>query len=124
MRSRTCCLLSATLLFLPVRPALAQSTWTGNGANMNWSTPQNWTPIGAPANDGTANIVIAGQTGLSPTVDTPWSINSLRFSNINASFSIVGNPLTIGAGGITNQGIFYAQAVNAPVVLAMDQNWN
>ena len=56
------CFLAAMFLILPVRLVPAQTTWTGGGANNNWSTSQNWTPLVAPANDGTANLIMAGVT--------------------------------------------------------------
>src|SRR5262245_2955287 len=123
MRPRTRCLLAATFLFLPVRPAPAQTTWSGRGADNNWSTSQNWTPLGAPANDGTANVIMAGAIRLTPNIDTPWSINSLTFNTSANAFTIGGSALTIGAGGIINQSSA-VQTMNVPVVLGANQTWN
>src|SRR6266478_4811819 len=50
--------------------ARAGTTWSGLGANGNWSTAGNWTPSGQPPNDGSANILFAGGTGLNSSVDS------------------------------------------------------
>ncbi len=55
--------LTAISLLATGGSALAQATWTGLGANPNWSTPGNWTP-GAP-NPGDA-LIFAGTTQTSP----------------------------------------------------------
>src|SRR4051812_27584122 len=84
-----------------VGPIQAQ-TWDGGGANQNWSTAQNWSSDLAPLNNGTASLIFAGSVFLSPNVDTAWSINSLGFSSGASSFTIGGNPLSIGNGGLVN----------------------
>jgi hypothetical protein len=122
MRPRTPYFLAAVVLFLTVWPAPAQ-TWNGGGADNNWSTSQNWSPLGAPANDGTANLIMAGAIRLTSNIDTPWSINTLTFNNSAGAFTIGGSTLTIGAGGITNQS-GSTQTLNVPVVLGADQAWS
>jgi hypothetical protein len=42
----------------------ATCIWNGGGADNNWSTGLNWSGGVAPANDGTAAIVLAGTTQL------------------------------------------------------------
>ena len=70
--------------------AFAGETWDGNGGDNDWSTANNWTPNGAPSNDGTANIVMAGTNRLTPRVDVDWDVSSLVFSNTAGGFSISG----------------------------------
>src|SRR4051812_38263333 len=102
------CLGAACLVILGgeflVQNTRAGETWTGGtAANDNkWSTPDNWTPFGAPANDGTAHIVMLGPMHPDVWVDVPWNINSLTFPAGALGFSITGSTLTIGSGGISN----------------------
>jgi fibronectin-binding autotransporter adhesin len=98
--------ISLGLLLMAERPQSASAqTWNGGGADGNWNTAGNWTG-GVPSNNGTANVFFGGTVHLSPIVNTnnPWSINSITFNSLAAAnaFSISGNALTIGTGGITN----------------------
>jgi autotransporter-associated beta strand protein len=93
------------------------------GANSNFSTANNWTPAAIPANDGTANLVFSGSTRLTPTIDAPWSVNSLSYGNLAGAFSIGGQALTLGAGGITLQQRGPIEIISAPIVLAASQTW-
>lgn len=91
--------LSATLVSLH-----AQTTWNGGGGNSNWSTAGNWS-TGAPSNDGTAVVNFGGSTGLSPVVDSNWSISRLVFLSGASSFNVGGsNVLTLTSTGATNVG--------------------
>jgi hypothetical protein len=103
-------------LFLPFALAItctctlraATFTWDGGGSNDSWSTAGNWNPNGAPANNGTAEIVLSGTTRLTPNVDTPWSIRDLEFALIaggTGSFVLSGSPLTILADTVFTTGI-------------------
>ncbi|MGA2066342.1 MAG: autotransporter-associated beta strand repeat-containing protein [Thermoguttaceae bacterium] len=116
----TCALLIPSTILVA---APATFVWNGGGGDSNWSTPQNWNPAGAPANDGTADVQMAGSTRPSPNVDAPWNIDSLTFSSGCAAFTLSGGPLTVGPGGIVNQSSA-AQTLSAPIVLGADQTWN
>ena len=97
-------------------PSFADTfTWTGGGANKNWSTAANWSPSGTMTASDTANF----QTG---TLTTDTIIyDSGAFSGITvqsgawtanvASTSFTGKPITVasgakfalaGASGVTN----------------------
>src|SRR3954469_13732954 len=79
------------------QPSQAQLTWSGLGADANWSTPANWAGV-APVN-GDA-LIFAGSTQLVNTNDLPLTTNTwLRFDAGN--FNLSGNPLIL-SGGITN----------------------
>lgn len=106
---------------LVVHEAYAQ-TWDGGGANNNWSTGQNWNANIAPANNGTANIVMAGTTRLLPNVNTPWSINGLTFTAGGGGFNITGSALTLGPGGIVSTSS-NRPVVEAPIILGSTQHW-
>ena len=101
----------------------ATFTWNGLGVDANWSTGGNWVGGSAPANNGTASIVLAGSLRLTPNVDTNWDINSLTFSNTAGAFVLGGSPLNIRAGGVTNNSA-NAQTVNNAITLATNQTWN
>src|SRR5688572_8245570 len=103
--------------------ALAQ-TWDGesSGSN-NWSGAQNWNPNGAPENDGTANIIMAGTNRLSPNVDSAWDIQSLSFGPTAGAFTLSGGRLTIRGGGITNNDDD-VQTVNNPIRVNTTHTWS
>jgi len=98
-------------------------TWNGGGIDANWSTGANWVGGIAPANNGTASVVLAGTNQLSPYVDAAWSISSLTFTNTAGAFVLVGNLLTIGSGGMTNNST-NLQVVSNPITLGASQTWN
>jgi hypothetical protein len=82
---------------------LVSRTWDGGGVNNDWSTNNNWVFDVQPLNNATADLIFAGNTRLKPSVDTPWSVNSITFDNTAGAFNITGpQAITIGAGGIAN----------------------
>jgi T5SS/PEP-CTERM-associated repeat protein/autotransporter-associated beta strand protein len=135
LRARVSRLCAATIVaFLGIlSPRLqAGQTWDGGGADNNWTTSANWNatltipPQVPPPNDGTANIVMAGTTRLTPRVDVDWDINSLTFNSTAGGFSISGDPgvlLGIGAGGITNNDT-QLQFLLLPIALDASQTWS
>jgi hypothetical protein len=84
---RTAMLVVLSLLALP----LSAQTWTGSGADSNWSTAANWTPVGAPASSTSTQLTFGTSPRFSPVVDAPWTINRLT---ISATYSFTGQPLT------------------------------
>jgi fibronectin-binding autotransporter adhesin len=117
------------LLALLVAPAALAQTWDGGdtNANSNWSNATNWVGDAAPANNGTANISFAGSVGLSPVLDTNWSINRLIFTNNAGAYTLTssgGATLTIQAGGMTNHSA-NVQTINiGNITLGAAQTWN
>src|SRR5437660_6476884 len=105
-------------------PARAGEIWDGGSLIDNkWTTPENWTPLGAPANDGTANILMIGPGHADSLVDVPWSVHSLQFPSVAVGFSITGSALSIGDGGIANNsGIGQSIANNISLMAA--QTWD
>ena len=101
----------------------ATFTWNGAAGDNNWSTSGNWVGGSAPANDGTAVIVLAGTNGLAPNVATPWDISSLTFSNNAGAFVLGGSALTIRAGGIVSSNA-NIQMVNNAITLGAAQTWS
>ncbi len=79
--------------------------WDGSGSNSNWSTGANWMSGYPPAYAGDS-LTFAGATGLTPNVDTNYSVPSVTFSNNAGSFNISSansSTLTMtGSGSIIN----------------------
>ena len=103
-------------------------TWTGSGGDGLWLTPNNWTPIAIPANDGTADLQFGTGSGRSTTVGVPWSVHSISFINSTgltfSGFTITGQPITLGAGGLTNNRTNSGtQTISSAVVLDEAQAW-
>ncbi|MEN6450698.1 MAG: hypothetical protein ABFC96_09420 [Thermoguttaceae bacterium] len=120
------CLLASTSQFLsPTAAVAATATWAGGGGDNNWTTVQNWNGNVAPLNDGTADILFAGSTRLTPNVDLPWTVNSLTFGSSAGAFTLGGGPLTIQAGGVTRQGTSSNRhSLAGQVALGADQTWD
>jgi autotransporter-associated beta strand protein len=109
--------------------ARAGSTWDGGGGDNDWTSGANWNALGfiqaPPPNNGTADVVMAGTTRLTPNMDAAWSINSLRFSSTAGAFTLnssTDDSLTIGSGGIFNESGL-TQTINNDVILDADQTW-
>lgn len=126
MKNRTL-VFSSALLVSTLASANAQS-WTslvgGNwSAGLNWST----TPT-APANDGSADIIFnSNPAALTSAIDAAYSINSLTYGTAVGPFTISGSALTLGAGGITNNGApsgTQTQVISAPITIGVSQQWN
>ncbi len=106
-----------------VLPARAQ-TWDGGGTDNNWTTANNWNPNGAPLNNGTANVSFAGATRPTPTVNAPYSVNSITFVSGAASFTIGGTALGTGAGGIINNDDSLQSISTSDLFVSGPQSWN
>ena len=119
----------STLVFLTfaVFSAHAQ-TWSSTTGG-NWTNGANWssTPV-PPVNDGTAAIIFNSAPGtLTSAIDTGYSINSLTFGTSTGAWTISGSALTLGAGGITNNGSPASsgvQTISAAVTIGASQTWN
>jgi hypothetical protein len=104
------------LLLLPLIACLtaqltqAQSTWTGGGADQNWSTPGNWSSGIVPnANavtfpDGAFPVTTNTLGMVNNVVQSSTTISSLTFNNLNSDFNTTqipsGQTLTV-SGNIT-----------------------
>ncbi len=93
------CLLAA----LAVGGTLHAQTWDGGGTNDNWTTATNWVGDAAPLNNGTANVIMAGNVRLTPNLNAPApDILSLTFNNTAGAFNFNGVGMTVRSGGIIN----------------------
>lgn len=103
----------------------ATSTWDGNNGvdpSTNWTFQPNWgTTI--PTFSGNYNIVFSGTNKLNNIADDKnWEINSLTFSSNSGNFSISGQKLTTGVGGITNNSTS-TQTISNQIELSSNQSW-
>jgi hypothetical protein len=73
-------------------------TWTGEGSNAQWSTPENWAPGLPPEN---AKLVFTGTSRSANTNDLLTQVGSVTFNN--GGFRIEGNPLVL-LGGLSSSG--------------------
>jgi fibronectin-binding autotransporter adhesin len=118
-----------TVLGLIAETLNAQTTHTwdgGSATSNNWSDAANWDAAGAPTQPGTgvANIVFGGGLRLTPLVQAPYDVNSLRFNSSAGAFAIGGaGSLTVGGGGIANNDT-QQQAFIVPLVLGANPTWN
>ncbi len=117
--------LSAVTLCAGILAAHGQTTdtWTGLGADANWSTAGNWSP-GAPATGN--SLVFTGTTGTSPNNDL--ATNAYNFSGIlfdvNAgAFTLGGNDIYT-AGVIENDSVGNVQTIGQNLVLTGPTTFN
>jgi len=104
-----CVLLSAGCVY-------ADSTWTGSGADSNWSNVVNWAENQVPSG---GLLSFGGSARLTNTNNlTDLSVSGLLFSSGAGGFSLGGNPLTI-RGFIKNNSTS-SQTVGMPLTLNGD----
>lgn len=102
----------------------AQITWDGGGSDNNWTTANNWNPNGAPGPTISGNVTFSGSSGLTPYVDSAYTLDGLLFASGAGAFTIGGNQtLTIKANGISNNSS-NLQIVNTAVTANLTQSWN
>ena len=122
-RAEIAVLPALALAALVASSSVFAQTWDGGGANDNWTTAANWNPNAVPTNNGTANIVMAGNVRPTPNVDVAWDILGLTFNNTAGTFTLGGSQLTIRGSGITNNSA-NLQTIDDNVVLNSGQTWN
>ena len=118
LRTNTAAIISVTVIG-------TTRTWSGGGANDNWSTTANWSGNVAPLSPAD-NVEFAGSTRPTPSLDSSTTVPSVSFASGAASFNLGasgGSTLTLGGAGITNNSA-NAQIVNLPLTLGAAQSIN
>ncbi len=103
-------------LAMPPAPSAPLDTWTGGGADNNWSTGGNW---GGTAPDATGdNLLFTGSAG--PNNTNNW-VSSVGWVRLNPSMAFTNNgaALTINSG-LTNSA--RKNVWNIPLTLGANQN--
>ena len=100
------------LLLLVTARSEAQSTWTGIGADTNWSTAGNWDM--PPISAATLQVIFGNTTFLTSTVDANYDINQLTFTNAAGAYTLD------GAGVITFRGTSPALTHNGNSTVTID----
>jgi autotransporter-associated beta strand protein len=96
--------------------AVGSQTWSGGGANNNWSSSLNWQSGFAPGYVGDA-VTFAGTTRLTPNMEANYTVTSLTFDGSAGSFvlnSIGGNTLSLAGNSIANYSA-NTQTINFPI---------
>jgi fibronectin-binding autotransporter adhesin len=88
--------LDLLLLLLTVLPtgAQAQYTWTGSGADSNWSTLANWDSNGIPLSSSSAQLDFTGNAATSNNDLGTFSLNLLQF-DVSADLTMTGGDLNL-----------------------------
>lgn len=107
--------LSLILGCLATGAARAQ-TWSGLGADNNWSTGANWAGS-APASSGTTVVDFVPSPRTSPVVDVPWTVNRLN-TPTPTSFTFSGQALTFAGATPSIVGSTNMTNFTNPIVLA------
>ena len=119
-------LLAIAWVCLPTAARGQTDTWTGAGANSNWSTAANWSLGSAPASSSSSQIVFGGTTDLTPSMGANWSADSITFKAGAGAFSLSsagGEGLTTYGGGIVNNSS-NAQSLLFQITTAANQTWS
>jgi len=93
----------ASLLPASLTAHAGTDTWDGGGINDILTTPQNWLDDTAPPSDlANTDLIFAGAMRLTPTLNAPFSAHSITFDNTAGGFTILGEQINVGSGGIAN----------------------
>ena len=100
----------------------ATKTWTGLGADANWTTAANWSPSGAPM-AGDDLVFPAGASRLSNNNDTTagTSYNTLSITGPAGGYILSGNAIQLAAGLTAENSA--ANTVALPITLTASQTF-
>ncbi len=109
--------------------AAGTDTWQGN-TDVNWTTAGNWITSGGstpPASGDSLVFGAAGSSGLSLNNNiSGLSVNKLTFNSGASSFTVGGNGLTLGSGGIDASALTSGTMTFTPTITIGNgfQRWN
>ena len=100
------------------------TTWDGEGANLNWTTAENWSDDELPAFDGFDDIVFGTMAGAGDVtiLDGDKNINSLTL-NPSAPMSISGDTLTLQSGNLSRTSTGVNVTVDSNIELGASGVW-
>ncbi len=86
-------------------PALAQKTWDGGAGTGNWGDAANWQSDGVPGTVALTFDAALANCQFNVSLGTDRAASGLVFAAANGTdaFTLLGQTLTVGAGGIVNQ---------------------
>ena len=93
-------------------PAVTRS-WSGGGADDNFSNPANWSPVGAPL-DGDSLVFPAGT--VADTVNNNLTGRSFASISIQKGLTLTGSAFTLTGGLTVNGGLGAVRAVMSPLI--------
>lgn len=103
----------------------APYSWTGGGANDDWSTDANWDGGVAPASAPDTALQFSGSTRLTPNTDAPWDLGSLAFDSGAGAFTLTGTTINLASGGsITNSSANTQTIANSSINLPGVSTWD
>jgi len=125
-------LVLALVLALPaVAAAQPDFTWSGaSGLDQNWSDGGNWSGAGAPSGAvGTLGFPACATAGCYQSTNDVSGLSADALSiDDGQPYAISGNPLSLGAGGLTaattNATVTGTPVLQLPLALSADQTWS
>jgi len=105
-------------LTLAPRGAAQTFTWTGGSGNNRWTSGNNWSGGVAPTGAGGENLVFPSGAARLSNNNT---LNGASFNSITISgsgYTLSGNALTLGAGGLADNSIAGTNTVSLPMTFA------
>ena len=105
-----------TVFLLAASLPLGAQTWSGGGANNNFTNSANWAGGSAPANNGTASATLSGVTRTTPLLDADYALSSLLLSS--SGFTLDGSStLTLGSSLLKTTTTYLSFTANVPIIL-------
>ena len=95
----------AALLLGAASTQAAVKVWIGAGADANWSTPANWLGNVAPVNTDDLQFSLSNKLVNNNDVGAFIGYNSLAFNGTAGAFTLGGDAIVLGPGGITNNSV-------------------
>lgn len=101
-------------------------SWTGTGADDNWSTGENWRGAVAPPTSSAGNdLRFFGSTRLGPVVNTPWAVGALSFASGAGAHTVSGTTITLSASGTVVNSSSSLQTLSvSEIILVGSSTWN
>ena len=113
----------AVLLFGTQSAFAATRTWTGAGADNNWSTAANWGGTAPQVGDDLVFPDSAARMTTNSNDLSGWTLfNSISFTGPAGGYNIAGNGISLGAGITTANGA--TNTISLDIRLAASQTFN